>query len=70
MEKYINEIENARSELRQLSIEAQKENKPVDPKFYEIQKKLCKVWKNLQAWCKRHGEQFPLEKLSMTPIDK
>lgn len=53
--QYLENIEQIRSQMWELSQEALQQNKAVSMEFYELQDRLLKVIRNYRAWCNRHN---------------
>lgn len=53
--QYLENIEQIRSQMRELTQEALQQHKAVSMEFYELQDQLHKVIRNYRAWCKRHS---------------
>lgn len=58
MDKYVQKILELRNELRAMFVN-KKDGEPFSPEFNEKGRELDKVWRNLQAYCRRHGCEFP-----------
>lgn len=55
-QKYLDQISDLRAQMHAIPIS---EEHPAGPEFYELSKRLDKVWKNFRAYCRRHNVEFP-----------
>lgn len=55
-QKYLDQIADLRTQMRAIPVS---EEHPAGPEFYELCKRLDKVWNNFRAYCRRHNFEFP-----------